>query len=551
MVLSVSPTWRPNRIRIVVYSPYKFKKWGDYMNASEFNTQIKSVVASLFEVADELDRKGVGKQIIKDDDTNLRDAIKAEILFFIFKVIDPERLIKEEELKFINECLDYDYTLLTIEVARKKTFNAGVPQMSFLLPSFIIIDSHLNGNKFSSTYVQTISYVTIGVLNCKSASLQETVKYCRRIRLYSEMIKRSLNCKLDFDPMKHISEEHKSLIKVAIEIDEKINKFEEENKYLEASIETIKKSIKKKKDEDEKHKIEERINKPSKDLDENSDPVEQLKHLIGLNSVKNQIYTLVNVQIVNMKCKEYSVERQSIGKHMLFTGNPGTGKTTVARLVGKIYHEKGIISKGHLVEVSRADLVGKYVGHTAKMVKDAVKNAKGGVLFIDEAYTLCGTGGDFGQEAIDTLVKEMENNRDDLVVIVAGYPALMQQFMESNPGLRSRFPITVEFPDYSSEELLKIFKKFCSDNSFNVSPEILDRVKAAFKTEAAKRKNNFGNARMVRNYFEKMIMNHANRLVVDNMLGINDITSFSIDDLPVAGVRKAYTPNYQIDYHIV
>ena len=522
--------------------------------SADFNSQIKGVVASLFEVADELDRKGIGKQIIKDGDTSLRDAIKLEILFFIFKVIDSDRLIKEEELKFINDCLDYDYTSLNLEVARRQALDADVPQMSLILPSFIIIDSRLGGNKFSATYVQTISYVTIGVLNCTSASLQETVSYCRRIKIYSEMIRRSLDCELDFDPMKHIGEEHKSLLKLAIEIDEKINKYEAENKYLEASVEAIKKSIEEQKEEDEqneKEEEEEEESESSKDLSDNDDPAEQLEHLIGLRNVKNQIYTLVNVQIVNMKCKEYSIERQAIGKHMIFTGNPGTGKTTVARLVGKIYYEKGILSKGHLVEVSRADLVGKYVGHTAQMVKEAVKKAKGGVLFIDEAYSLSGGGGDFGQEAIDTLVKEMEDNRDDLVVIAAGYPALMQQFMDSNPGLKSRFPITVEFPNYTLGELIKIFKMFCDENTIKVNNELLERVRAEFRIEIVKKRHNFGNARMVRNYFEKMTMNQANRLVLGNTLGENDVTMFTMDDLPSCGISRSYIPKYENDLNLI
>ena len=519
--------------------------------SAELNSQIKGAVSSLFEVADELDRKGVGKEIIKDGDTSLRDTIKVEILFFIFKVIDPDRTFNEEELNFINDCLDYDYTLLDLEVTRRKALDADVPQMSLILPSFIIIDSGLGGYKFSSTYIKTMSYVTIGVLNCNSASLQETVTYCRRIKIYSEMISRSLGSELDFDPMKHIGEEHKALLEVAIEIDEKINTYEEDYKYLETSVEAIKKSIQEQKEELENKEEKKEDYEELEDLSDSDDPAGELEKLIGLRSVKNQIYTLVNVQTVNMKCKEYNIERQAIGKHMIFTGNPGIGKTTVARLVGKIYHEKGILSKGHLVEVSRADLVGKYVGHTAQMVKDAVKNAKGGVLFIDEAYSLAGRGEDFGQEAIDTLVKEMEDNRDDLVVIAAGYPALMQQFMDSNPGLKSRFSITVEFPNYTLGELIKIFKMFCSENSIKVNTEVLERVRATFRSEIVKKRRNFGNARMVRNYFEKMIMNQANRLVLGNTLGANDVTIFTMEDLPGNDFSNSYIPQNVKDINIV
>ena len=527
------------------------------MTAEEFKYKIKGVVSSLFEVADDLDQRGVGKQINKSGGGSLREMIRLEILIFVFKVLNSDQILNDEAIKYLNECLDCNLTLLDIEVARKKTLDNNYPQLSVILPSFIIIDSQIGGNKFSSVYVETISFVTIGLLNCKGTSLQETVNYCRRISIYSDMIKRCLECELDFDPMKHISEEHKTVIEVAIKIDEKLNPYESEKKYLDETIETIKKSIQEDKDkkkrvkpEDENeisnNENEERIADESKLM-----AIDRLNQLVGLRGVKEQIQTIFNVQVVNKKCAEYNIKRQNIGMNMLFTGNPGTGKTTVARLIGEIYHDKGLLSKGQFVEVSRADLVGKYVGHTAQIVKDTVKKAKGGVLFIDEAYSLSRSGNDFGQEAIDTLVKEIEDNRDDLVVIAAGYPALMQEFMEANPGLRSRFPITVEFPDYSADDLLKIFRKYCSDNSFDMSAVILERVKATFKAEVVKKKRNFGNARMVRNYFDKMIMNHANRLVRNNMLDAENITVITIDDLPRINMGRGDYTNHENDFHVM
>ncbi len=312
------------------------------------------------------------------------------------------------------------------------------------------------------------------------------------------------------------------------------------------SIQEIKESIQK--DKGERIVLHENIASSNSGKDSG---INQLNKLIGLGEVKEQIQTVLNVHKVNKQCKEYGIERRSIGMHMVFTGNPGTGKTTVARIVGKLYHEEGLLSTGQFIEVSRADLVGKYVGHTAQMVKDVIKRAKGGVLFIDEAYTLSGDDNDFGIEAIDMLVKEMEDYRDDLVVIVAGYPALMYQFMESNPGLKSRFPITVEFSDYSVDELLDIYKLFCSENSIDAGPEVLEKVKRAFKTEAAKKKQNFGNARMVRNYFEKMIMNQANRSVREHKLNANDMTTFTIEDIPTGPINKINKLDNKNDFHVV
>ena len=528
------------------------------MNA-EFVFQVKDLLKGLFEVGDELDQRGLGRQMGLNDDDPMRDTIKAEILLFMFKVLDSDKMLNEEGVEYINDCLGYNFTQLSIEVARKNTLDKKYPQMSILLPTFTIIDSHLGGNNLSTIYVKTISFVTIGLLNAKGASLQETVNYCRRIRIYIDLVEKSLDCSLDFDPMRHIDSDNKTIIDAAVKIDKKIHPYEDEQNYLEASITAVKNAImedNRNKESNTRNRNEDISPKPENEKDDVTGEKKlpaicRLDQLIGLRGVKSQIRTILNVHIVNKKCEEYNIERQPIGMHMIFTGNPGTGKTTVARLVGEIFHEEGILSKGQFIEVSRSELVGKYVGHTARLVKEYVEKAKGGVLFIDEAYSLVGDGNDFGQEAIDTLVKEMEDNRDDLVIIAAGYQSLMQGFMEANPGIRSRFPITVEFQDYTAEELLQIFKIFCSENSINVSPVVLYRVKEAFRYEVGRHRQNFGNARMVRNLFEKMIMNQADRLVTGNKLGAEDVTKLMPEDLPDSVYNKGHRTTRTEDFHIV
>jgi SpoVK/Ycf46/Vps4 family AAA+-type ATPase len=245
------------------------------------------------------------------------------------------------------------------------------------------------------------------------------------------------------------------------------------------------------------------------------DYLEQIHSLTGLHAVKKEVDTLVNLIKVRKMREEMHMKPPSVSLHMVFSGNPGTGKTTVARLLSGVYKSLGLLEKGHLVEVDRSGLVSGYIGQTATKVQEVVQKALGGILFIDEAYTLTsGKGeGDFGQEAVDTLLKAMEDHRDELVVIVAGYPELMNGFLDSNPGLRSRFNKFLYFEDYKPEELVEILEDQCKKAEYRMSEEAHDLALAFFEDRVAKHLDNFANGRDARNYFEKAVANQASRIV--------------------------------------
>ena len=274
------------------------------------------------------------------------------------------------------------------------------------------------------------------------------------------------------------------------------------------------------------------------------DPYQELDELIGLTQVKEEIHSLANFVKIQKQREAKGLKTPKMSFHLVFTGNPGTGKTTVARIVARIYKDLGVLKKGHMVETDRSGLVANYVGQTSTKTNAVVDSALNGVLFIDEAYALvpeAGKNNDYGQEAISILLKRMEDDRDRLVVIVAGYNNEMKRFIDSNPGLKSRFNRYIHFPDYTDRELTDIFKMYVKKNQYTLSADAEAYLKQQFSHVVAHKDRNFGNARFARNVFEKSIQAQANRLA-----GRTDLDSETLSELLPEDLKAGFTSKTNI-----
>lgn len=258
----------------------------------------------------------------------------------------------------------------------------------------------------------------------------------------------------------------------------------------------------------------------------------QLNSLIGLDNVKAAVNGLISYHRVQVMRQNAGLKTPNRTLHMAFTGNPGTGKTTVARILGRMYKELGLLSKGHFIEVSRTDLIAGYQGQTALKVKDVIDKAKGGVLFIDEAYSLTENdhSDSYGRECLTELTKALEDYRKDLVVIVAGYTDLMKAFFESNPGLRSRFNTFIEFKDYQATELVDMLLKMAQSDEYQIQDGTKEIICAIIEKDMADKSENFSNGRYVRNLYENAIMNQANRLVKGMDVSYDDLRLLKTED---------------------
>lgn len=278
--------------------------------------------------------------------------------------------------------------------------------------------------------------------------------------------------------------------------------------------------------------------KPSKRVEHSS-----FKHIdrefsdfVGMEDLKKTIKEIYATILISEKRKEMGLKSPKQVLHMMFKGNPGTGKTTVARKLAKIYHEMNLLSKGHFIEAERADLVGEYIGQTAQKTRALIQRAMGGILFIDEAYSLARGGEkDFGKEAIDTLVKHMEDNHDDFVLILAGYPYEMDRFLTFNPGLQSRFPFILDFEDYGVVQLIQIARKMTEERDYTLTKEAEWELKNHLHRKLYEKDRNFSNARYVRNIIERAIRLHAVRLLNQADFGSKELILLTAADLQLQG----------------
>ena len=295
-------------------------------------------------------------------------------------------------------------------------------------------------------------------------------------------------------------------------------------------------------DENDISDIEDELNDVSdvmKDMEEtgnkgNLDPINELHSLIGLAEVKNEVTSLRNFVMIQQERRKKGLKAVDVSYHCVFTGNPGTGKTTVARILAQIYRDMGVLKIGHLVETDRSGLVAEYVGQTAVKTNKKIDEAIGGVLFIDEAYSLVPkeSNNDYGQEAVATLLKRMEDERDNLIVILAGYSDNMKDFINSNPGLQSRFNRYIDFPDYSADDLLKIYCRLVENNQYRLGEGTGERLSEVITRAVDTKDSNFGNGRYVRNLFEKTLHRQASRLAVLPTTTIDDLCLLLPDDVP-------------------
>ncbi len=435
---------------------------------------LDALLKTSYDICDALMRADVGK--VRSEGRELKVMLRNDLALLGAHLIDADKTMTDEEIDFICTTLGFGRDALIIDdIRNRKGLAASAPQdvpQCFKYAVVADAEAKLDPDPFkrqsSMYFYDTFKVFGQHVLALYGAPVPDAE--AQRFTEYMDRVEKLLN---EYAVWRPVSQKSYRVIEPAM-VTQSPEEREQELEQLLAN----------------------------------------LSELVGLDEVKHQVNTMVNLIQVQQMRQDLDMKAADISKHMAFLGNPGTGKTTVARLLANIYRCLGVLSKGQLVEVDRSGLVRGYVGQTATRTAEVIEEALGGLLFIDEAYALTVNKGqgDFGQESVDTLLKAMEDHRDEFVVVVAGYTDLMEQFLDSNPGLRSRFSKLIYFDDYSADELVAILLQNLEKQEYRLSTEAAVLARDMIKKRVANKPDNFANARDVRNFMERAIANHAMRV---------------------------------------